>query len=340
MLLLAGDIGGTNTRLRLVEFENGSASLQPFSEHSYASGKFKDLAGIVDKFLKKAREEKEQDYTQPTKACFAIAGPVVNNTCEKISNLGHWPRLDAAELQHKLEIEKVSLINDFAAVGYGIQSLDKDNPQDLEILQNAESQPDDPLAIIGAGTGLGKGYVTREGGTYNVGASEGGHADFAARNQLEFELLLYLQERYGISHVSVERVLSGPGIVDIFQFLRDRKFPGEPVGKILNAPDPAAAIAKAAAEKSNFLGERTMQIFVEAYGADVGNLALYNLPYGGLYIAGGIAAKNIELMKEGSFLKAFKNKGRLSSVMEKVPVYVVMNEGVGLMGAANYAATK
>lgn len=335
MLLLAGDIGGTNTRLRLVKVKKGSVSLDPFYENNYESEKSKGLAEIVMQFLQEARQK--NNYTEPEKACFAIAGPVVNNTCEKISNLGHWPLLEAEGLQQELKIKKVSLINDFAAIGYGIQSLDKNKPEHLEILQEGEPQPDAPLAIIGAGTGLGKGYVTRERGTYNVGASEGGHADFAARNQLEFELLLYLQERYNISHVSVERMLSGPGIVDIFQFLRDRKFPGEPVGEILNAPDPAEAIAKAAAEKSNFLCERTMQIFMEAYGADAGNLALYNLPYGGLYIAGGIAAKNIELMKEGSFLKAFKNKGRLSSVMEKVPVYVVMNESVGLMGAANYA---
>lgn len=339
MLLLAGDIGGTSARMSLVEFKNDSLSRKPFYEKTYSCSDSQSLAEIVDKFLKKAKE-KEQDYTQPTKACFAIAGPVVNNTCEKISNLGHWPRLEAEGLQQELKIEKVSLINDFAAVGYGIQILDKNNPKDLEILQDAEPQPDAPLAIIGAGTGLGKGYVTREGGTYNVGASEGGHADFAARTELEFELLLYLQERYNISHVSVERVLSGPGIVDIFKFLRDRKFPGEPVGEILDATDPAEAIAKAAAEKSNFLSVRTMQIFIEAYGADAGNLALYNLPYGGLYIAGGIAAKNIQLMKDSSFLKTFKEKGRLSSVMEKVPVYVVMNEAVGLIGAANYAATK
>ncbi len=338
MSLLAGDIGGTNTRLRLVGVENGSASRQPFYEKNYACSEFQNLVEIVEKFLRKASQK--PNYTAPTKACFAVAGPVVNNTCEKISNLGHWPRLEAEALQQDLNIEKVSLINDFAAVGYGIQSLKESDPQDLEILQNGEPQPDAPLAIIGAGTGLGKGYVTREGGTYNVGASEGGHADFAARTELEFELLLYLQERYKISHVSVERVLSGPGIVDIFKFLRVRKFPNEPAGDIMNASDPAEAIAKAAAEKSSFLCERTMQIFLEAYGADAGNLALYNLPYGGLYIAGGIAAKNIELMKGGGFLKAFKDKGRLSSVMEKVPVYVVMNEGVGLIGAANYAATK
>jgi len=212
-------------------------------------------------------------------------------------------------------------------------------------------QPSAPIAVIGAGTGLGQGFLIQQGDSYQVFGSEGGHVDFAPRSQLEFQLLKYLLDKHDIQRISVERVVSGQGIVAIYQFLRDRQIASvspdvaqvvktweQQTGHSDKTVDPAAAIATAALEKRDRLSEQTMQLFVEAYGAEAGNLALKLLPYGGLYVAGGIAAKNLPLLQEGSFLHAFTNKGRVSSLLENVPVHIVLNSKVGLLGAAIAAA--
>lgn len=338
-LVLAGDIGGTKTILRLVEESTGT-SWQTLYEALYPSRDFPDLVPIVQRFLLAASQQLSKPV-RPQKACFAIAGPVVNDTCI-LTNLA-WV-LDARRLETELEISKISLINDFAAVGYGILGLDT---QDLYTLQAATPQPDAPIAVIGAGTGLGQGFLVQQTGSYKVFASEGGHTDFAPRNELEFQLLQYLREKYDIQRISVERVVSGQGIVAIYQFLRDRQIAQESpeIGQIIKtweqetgrsekSVDPAAAIAKSALEKRDRLSEQTLQMFVEAYGTEAGNLALKLLPYGGLYVAGGIAAKILPLIKEGSFLRAFGQKGRVSPLLEKVPVNIVLNPQVGLIGAA------
>jgi glucokinase len=338
-LLLAGDIGGTKTILRLVE-ESPEASWHTLYEALYPSRDFPDLVPIVEQFLSAAGQQLNTT-PRPEKACFAIAGPVVNDT-STLTNLS-WV-LEARRLEEELSIAKIRLINDFAAVGYGILGLET---KDLHTLQEATPQPDAPIAIIGAGTGLGEGFLIQQAVGYQVFGTEGGHADFAPRNELEFHLLLYLRDKYDIQRISVERVVSGQGIVAIYQFLRDREFaPESPeieqimrtwekeTGRSEKSVDPAAAIAKAALEQSDRLCEQTLQMFVEAYGAEAGNLALKLLPYGGLYVAGGIAAKILPLMKEGSFLRAFGQKGRVSPLLEKVPVHLVLNPQVGLIGAA------
>ncbi len=338
-LILAGDIGGTKTILQLVE-ESALGSSPRLYEALYKSGDFPDLVPMVQQFLAEARQKLDQSLS-PEKACFAIAGPVINDT-STLTNLG-WI-LDARRLEQELNIPKISLINDFAAVGYGILGLESN---DLCTLQAAPSQPNSPIAVIGAGTGLGQGFLIEQNGTYKVFPSEGGHADFAPRNELEFQLLQYLRDRYDIQRISVERVVSGQGIVAIYQFLRDRKFAQETpeieqvigtwereTGRSEKSVDPAAAIAKAALDRSDRLSEQTLKMFVEAYGAEAGNLALKLLPYGGLYVAGGIAAKILSLMQEGSFLRAFAQKGRVSSLLEKVPVHIILNPQVGLIGAA------
>ena len=278
---------------------------------------------------------------RPEKACFAIAGPVVNDTCV-LTNLAWF--LDARRLEQELDIATIHLINDFAAVGYGILGLED---KDLCTLQAATAQTDAPIAVIGAGTGLGEGFLIQQAGGYQVFASEGGHADFAPRNELEFQLLQYLRDKYDIQRISVERVVSGQGIVALYQFLRDRQVAHESpeIGEIIRtweretgrtekSVDPAAVIAQAALEKRDRLCEQTLQMFVEAYGAEAGNLALKLLPYGGLYVAGGIAAKILPLIQEGNFLRAFGQKGRVSPLLEKVSVRVVLNPQVGLIGAA------
>jgi glucokinase len=226
-----------------------------------------------------------------------------------------------------------------------------DAEKDLYTLQEATPQPDAPIAVIGAGTGLGEGFLIQQAGNYRVFATEGGHTEFAPRNELEFQLLQYLREKYGIGRVSVERVVSGQGIVALYQFLRDRQIAKESpeIGQIVitwereagrseKSVDPAAAISKAALEKSDRLCEQALNMFIEAYGAEAGNVALKLLPYGGLYVAGGIAAKILPLIQEGSFLRAFSQKGRVSPLLEKVPLHIVLNPQVGLIGAVRWAS--
>jgi glucokinase len=331
MLLLAGDIGGTKTILRLAETSASEARLKTIYEERYSSHDFVDLVPMVQQFLATAKTP------VPEKACLAIAGPVVNDTAQ-LTNLT-W-MLDARNLEQKLGINKVTLINDFAAVGYGVLGLEA---EDLSTLQAGEPKPRSPIAIIGAGTGLGHCFLVPQGDNYQVFSSEGGHVDFAPRSELEFQLRQYLLEKHNIGRVSVERVVSGPGIVSIYQFLRDRSLaPESPViAQTVRAweqqedgNDPAAAIAAAAVEKSDRLCEKTMQMFVEAYGAQTGNFALQLLPYSGLYIAGGIAPKILPLMQAGNFLQAFTDKGRMIPLLKSIPVQMVLNPKVGLIGAA------
>ncbi|MEH1874746.1 glucokinase [Nostoc sp.] len=337
-LLLAGDIGGTKTILQLVE-KSDSPAIHTIYQESYHSADFPDLVPIVQKFLVKA------NTATPEKACFAIAGPIVNNTA-KLTNLAWF--LDTERLEEELGIPHISLINDFAAVGYGISGLQK---QDLLTLQVGKPQPETPIGIIGAGTGLGQGFLIKQGNHYQVFPSEGGHTDFAPRNEIEFQLLKYLLAKHDIQRVSVERVVSGMGIVAIYQFLRDRKFAVESpdiaqivrtweqeAGQEEKSVDPGAVIGTAALEKRDRLCEQTLQLFIEAYGAEAGNLALKLLPYGGLYIAGGIAPKILPLIEDNGFLLNFTQKGRMRRLLEEIPVYVILNPQVGLIGAALCAA--
>lgn len=337
-LLLAGDTGGTKTILRLVEVSPDS-QLNTISEERYPSQDFPDLVPMVKQFIA------DSGTPTPQKACFAIAGPVTNNTA-KLTNLAWF--LDGERLQEDLGIEHVSLINDFAAVGYGVLGL---KPEDSYTLQAGKPNPEAPIGIIGAGTGLGQGFLIKQGDTYKVFASEGGHSDFAPRTELEFQLLKYLTDKHDIQRVSVERVVSGLGIVAIYQFLRDRKMQRESpdiaqairsweeqAGQKEKSVDPGAIIGAAALEKRDRISEQTMQIFVEAYGAEAGNLALKLIPYGGLYIAGGIAPKILPLLQEGSFLLNFTQKGRMRSILTQIPVNIILNSQVGLIGAAISAA--
>ncbi len=342
-LLLAGDIGGTKTILRLAEATDRT-SLQTLHEVRYSSHEFPDLVPMVQTFLK-AAELVVGHKALPEKACFAIAGPVTNNRSH-LTNLG-WT-LEAKRLETELNLSEVSLINDFAAVGHGVLGL---APTDLHTLQAGEPKGEAPIALIGAGTGLGQGFVLHQGANHTVYPSEGGHTDFAPRSELEFQLLRYLLEKHQIQRVSVERVVSGQGIVSIYQFLRDRRsMPESPriqqvmrtweqeTGRSEKTVDPAAVITAAALEKQDYLAQQTLQVFVEAYGAEAGNLALKLLPYGGMFIAGGIAPKILPLLQNGSFLNAFLHKGRMSALLEQVPVQVVLNAEVGLIGAMRYAA--
>lgn len=339
--LLAGDIGGTKTILRLVQADGGQ--LSTLSEAQYVSADFPDLVPMVQQFLQTAAPQTGGEVA-PSRACFAIAGPVVNNTSQ-LTNLA-W-NLSSDRLTRELHLDQADLINDFEAIGYGVLGLER---ADLHELQNGHRDDTAPIAVIGAGTGLGQGYLVRQGDRYRVFPSEGGHADFAPRSELEFQLLKYLRDRHQITRVSAERVVSGQGIVSIYQFLRDRGVASESPDiadaittweRQAGQPktvDPAAVISQAAQAQRDDLCQQTMDLFIAAYGAEAGNLALKLLPYGGLYIAGGIAAKNLQLMLDGPFIAAFSDKGRVSGLLEEIPVAIVLNPQVGLIGAARYAA--
>lgn len=342
--LLAGDIGGTKTILRWLE-ANSSDQLSVRYEMEYPSQQYEDLVPLVNVFLQAAGQD-IGEHPAPQRACFAIAGPVVDGTSE-LTNLG-W-KLSEDRLSEDLKLKQVTLINDFAAIGYGIPGLANG---DLQCLQPGEAEPNAPIAVIGAGTGLGECFVIPQGnGRSRVFATEGGHADFAPRTALEFRLLEYIQESRELSHVSAERIVSGQGVVAFYQFLRDRESMAEEssVAKIIrdweraedysdDLPDPGAAIAQAA--PTNPLCERAMALFCEAYGAETGNLALKLLSYGGVYLAGGIAAKNVARLSNGGFIQAFLDKGRMEPLLKRMPVQVILNQQVGLIGAGLYAATQ
>jgi glucokinase len=328
--LLAGDIGGTKTLLRL--FKPDSPQKSEF-EQSFPSQEYRDLTPIVQKFLDLAKTQLGQEI-QLDSACLAIAGPVMNRA-SYLPNLD-W-HLAADRLERELNIASVELINDFTAVGYGISELP---PSDLYTLQEGEPQELAPKAYLGAGTGLGEGFRIGD----LVMATEGGHTDFAARSSREFDFVRYLWEQLQIDRLSYDRVISGRGIITMYQFLRDTTDLSENLDiaavvreweeQTEKSADPAAAISAAATAKTDALSEATMEMFLSAYGAEAGNLALKILPFGGVYIAGGIAAKNLPLLKNGTFITAFNHKGRMSDLLATIPVYIILNPQVGLIGAA------
>jgi glucokinase len=322
-MILAGDIGGTKTLLRLAEVSGTSQDM--LAEQRYVSADWGDLTAMVQAFLDDVR--REHGEVSISGACFGIAGPVSGRQAW-VTNLP-W-ELDADAMQSALDIPKVRLINDFAAVGYGIEALGND---DLVTLQAGEPEKHGPCALIGAGTGLGEGILVWAGDHYEVMASEGGHVEFAPRNALQVELLEYLMPKFG--HVSCERVCCGRGLVNIFEFLRDtgKGKVGEDLEHAMQSGDPAAAISMAALANSDVLASQAMDIFVDIYGAQAGNLGLTCLATGGVYVAGGIAPKIIDRLTRGDFTRAFNDKGRMQKLTEPMPVRVVTNAHVGLLGA-------
>jgi glucokinase len=346
LTVLVGDIGGTKTILRLVSAEvSGTGHAIPLLttlwERTYASKSFSDLVPMVHQFFKEAAESSVR-ISAADRACFGIAGAIVNNASE-LTNLS-WS-LSGERLERSLGIPRVTLINDFAAIGYGLAGLQDGQ---LATLQAGIPDPAAPLAIIGAGTGLGEGFfIPDPDGTLRAFPSEGGHTDFAPRTGLEFQLLTYLLEKNNLPRVSVERVVSGTGIASIYQYFRDTNPREESdamaaiyqtwsreMGKKEKTVDLAAEVSKAALAGGDFLCEQTMNLFISAYGAEAGNLALIILPYGGLYLAGGTAPKIVRMLQQGVFMTAFCSKGRMRPLLEKIPVHVILDPKVALIGAA------
>jgi len=325
MQVLAGDIGGTKVWLQLAEFEAGESRV--LAEQRYESKAYEGLYPIVQAFLQDAGK---QGRIALHSACFGIAGPI-NETLAgqraKVTNLP-W-EIDGPEIAQALRLHKLRLINDFQAVGYGIEAL---GVKDRVVLQEGEEQAHAPRIVIGAGTGLGQGILIWQGDHYEAVATEGGHVDFAPTDALQIELLQSLIRHS--EHVSYERLLSGSGLVTIYSFLKKRSADKEPNLAAVKDRDPAAVISEAALARKDDTAVQALELFVEIYGSQAGNFALSCLAKGGVYIAGGIAPKIIDKLTDGTFLRAFLNKGRMSTLLKTMPVQVVMNPKVGLMGAA------
>lgn len=323
MLVLAGDIGGTSTRLAF--FDTAGGTLAPVAEGRFPSRESGSLEEIVGQFV-------GEHGLAAERACFGIAGPVREGRV-RTPNLP-WS-VAADELARVLGLAEVRLINDLAANAYGIDLL---GPEDFAVLNQGVVDPTGTIAVISAGTGLGEAFAYWDGTGHHPLPSEGGHADFAPRNELEAELLLYLRAEHG--RVSTERIVSGPGLRNIYRFLRDaRHRPETPaVAEEMRRGDPSAAISRAALANECPLCREALDLFVSIYGAEAGNVALRVLATGGVYLGGGIAPKIIERLKGPGFMQAFSAKGRLSPLLETIPVRVILNDRTALLGAGRCAA--
>jgi len=320
-MILAGDIGGTNARLALFDVRNGQFNL--VTATIFPSRNYSGLDQIVTEFV-------ATSGVHPAQACFGVAGPVTNGEVET-SNLP-W-KIQSRRLADELKLKQALLINDLEATGWGVGAM---SGYDLVALTQISSTTGNQ-ALIAAGTGLGEGGLYWDGSRHHVFASEGGHCDFAPANELQLELFRYLHARYG--HVSYERVLSGLGLVNIFEFLRDTgrgKVPGW-LSAEMKVMDPAAAISAAAMDAKCPMSEQAMDIFVSIFGAEAGNLGLKIKATGGVFLAGGIAPKILAKLATPLFLDAFLSKGRLRHLMEVMPVNVIINDKLALLGAARCA---
>lgn len=327
MKVLAGDLGGTKTLLLVADC--GPGVCRPLQEQRYESAAFDGLLPMVRAFLTTLGPE----HAGLQRACFGVAGPVAPVSPERqqarITNLP-W-ELDTDRLANGLGLARVRLINDFQAVGYGIEAL---QGEDLVTLQPGAPAHGGPRVVIGAGTGLGEGLLLWHENHYEALGSEGGHVDFAPADTEQDAILEALRKRYG--RVSYERVLSGPGLVNVFEHLplAPGETPSAELRQAMVQGDPAAAISEFACSGRDPVAQRALRCFIRIYGAQAGNLALTALATGGVFLAGGIAPKILEQLREGPFLDAFLDKGRMRPLLERIPIQVIRNPRVGLLGAA------
>src|ERR1700756_120124 len=321
-MILAGEIGPTKTRL--AAFESEGNKLQRVVEKVYMSQEQAGLPEIISDFIR-------TEGIPVQSACFGVAGPVRAGS-SKISNLP-WI-IDAKEVVKQLRLNSVGLLNDLEAYAYGIDGLES---KDFITLSEGAEEAEGNRAVISAKTGLGMAGLYWDGFRHHPFACEGGHADFAPRNELQTELLVYLQKKYG--RISCERILSGPGIKNIYDFLRDAHKAEEPDWlrtQIASAPDPPALISKLALEGKSAICDQAMSIFVSVFGAQTGNCALNFMSTGGIFIGGSIAAKIVPKMKDPVFLESFLDKGRMGAILKDMPVKIVVNDDCGIIGAARY----
>jgi len=338
MTVLAGDIGGTNSRLAIYDVPaTGLRGVKPIFEQTYPSAAHPSLDVIAEKFLTAAAGAVGARAGVDS-GCFGIAGPIEHNIC-RATNLP-WV-VDGNALAQKLGIARVVLVNDFHAAALGVTAVEA---HELVSLGGDVRVAQGPMAVLGAGTGLGQAFLlwSAAQNRYQVVPSEGGHVDVAARTPLEHGLVAFLTGKYG--RVSCERVLSGRGLVDAFKFLSE-----EPACRGLIRPetaaalaaagnDPAAEISQRAIAGTDPLCEMALALFCSVLGAVAGNLGLMVLATGGVYVAGGIAPRILPFLQRGGFREAFDRKGRLHTLVERIPAYVVTHAQPGLLGAALVAS--
>lgn len=330
-MILAGDVGGTKVHLALYSFDGGV--LKPVRDHKYPASNYPCLDDVVKEFLS-GMEGAKPDIAA---ACFGCPGPVRDGRL-KLTNLP-WT-LDARDLQKSLGIEHIFLINDLEANGYGIPELSTDNIYTLHV---GDPSSVGHRGLVAAGTGLGECLLIWDAQKrrHLPIPSEGGHVDWAPRNDREIALLNYLRRTLN-GRVSSERVVSGIGIKNVYAFLRDEEKMEEPawLRERMASEDPNAVIGTCAEDVSSDICRETMKIFAAAYGAEAGNVALKVLAMGGIYLGGGIAPKTLKTLSGGEFAQAFLDKGRLSPLLETVPVRVILDDTCALLGAAAYAETR
>ena len=321
-VVLAGDVGGTKTSVGL--FVTGKKRPEPLVVESFASREAPHLENIVEQFLK-------SHPASISRACFGIAGPVINGRC-RATNLP-WV-VSEAQMKRRFHWRHVRLFNDLAAAAVAVPLLRR---SEQVFLNKGIVQKKGNLALLSPGTGLGQAMLIYKDGVYVPLSSEGGHVDFSPTTEAEIELWRYLRKKYG--HVSVERVLSGPGLVNVYSWLRDSGRYEEPdwLKVLMKREDPAKAISENALRKRQALCVDSLRSYVSMLGSAAGNLALTSMAVGGVYLGGGIPPKILPALKRGSFLKAFKAKGRFSDFLSRIPVRVILNDKAALLGAAQVA---
>lgn len=321
-MILAGDVGATKTILGLFSSDSGRPSL--ISQKTFRSAAYQGLAPMVHEFMPQGNKA--------VAACFGVAGPVINGSAE-VTNLSWF--VEAKALASDLKLEHVSLINDIVAIGYGVSAL---RENDFLVLNQGTDVGPANAAIIAAGTGLGECTLYWDGKRHVPIASEAGHSDFAPYDEISTDLVRYLRGKGLFTHV--EQILSGPGLFMIYSFLRDTSGIAETaeIAAAMRGEDPAAVIVRGASDGRCQLCVRTIEIFVSAYGAESGNLALRTVAVGGVYVAGGIAGRILRNLCDGSFMRAFVNKDHQIALLSKIPVRIIQNENTPLFGAVRYLA--
>lgn len=322
MNFLAGDIGGTKTRLAIIEVDGSRVNVE--CESNYPSREFPTFEALLTDFLKPSQ--------LPVNAAFGVAGPVLNGAVFT-TNLPWF--IEADSLKRRFGFKVCGLLNDLEATAYGLPALDT---EDLMVLQQGDPDAYGNAAIIAAGTGLGEAGLYWDGQQHHPFATEGGHTSFSPQNELEFSLLRHLQLRH--PHVSWERVVSGMGLRDLHDFMRlyRKSVVPEWLENEMQAGDAVAAISRAALAESDDICIETLDVFVRLYGAEAGNLALKTMSCGGFYVGGGIAPKILPLLHRDIFMRAFLGKGRMRPLLEAMPVRVILNDRAALYGPALRAA--
>lgn len=325
VMILAGDVGGTKARLALYQFQDGSFARQ--HTETFNSAEFAGLEEVVQTFLRKHN-------ASVSKVCIGIPAPIVDGKARP-ANLA-W-ELDEARLAAMLGFYAVRLVNDLVATTAAIPFL---SAEDLIVLNRGEITGKEKIyGVLAPGTGLGEGFLIRGPKQNEVIASEGGHVDFAPTNETEIALLQYLQARH--EHVSYERVLSGPGLINIYHFLKDTRRAFEPLAlaERMQEENQAGVISSAALNHEFDLCVQALDIFVSVLGAQAGNMVLTVWATGGIYLGGGVSPKILPKLLDGSVVASYLNKGRVASFVKKTPLYVIRDDHAALLGAAYLAST-